>query len=84
MPSVRIQYRGQLRVLEVSDTGLGIPGGHEPRLFDRLYRGAGGGERGGAGLGLAIAKWAVKANQGQLSYERQRGQGSTFWIELPV
>lgn len=92
-------------VLEVTDTGPGVPERHEPRLFDRLYRGAEqdtaqeyepsgvDGDNGatgddgtgddGAGLGLAIARWAVEAHHGRLSYERERGSGSTFRIILP-
>ena len=79
-------------VLEVSDTGPGVPEQHTPRLFDRLHRAAGRetpgnaaapNDGGGAGLGLAIARWAVEANRGRLSYEREPGRGSTFRIALP-
>ena len=68
-----------------------MPEQHAPYLFDRLYRVAGSGAPGagenlhggdGAGLGLAIARWAVEANRGRLSYERER-RGSTFRITLP-
>ena len=81
---VRVAELATGSVLEVSDTGPGIPEGQAPQVFDRLYRGHPGGERGGSGLGLAIARWAVESNQGQLSYERQNGRGSTFRIELPA
>ena len=79
-------------VLEVTDTGPGVPEQHAPYLFERLYRAAGSDATGagedlhgddGAGLGLAIARWAVEANHGRLSYERG-GRGSTFRITLPV
>ena len=91
---VRASAANGSAVLEVSDTGPGVPEQHAPYLFDRLYRvsgsdaavagGAlndGGGD--GAGLGLAIARWAVEANRGRLSYEREPGRGSTFRITLP-
>lgn len=79
-------------VLEVSDTGPGVAERHAPRLFDRLYRvpgsdAAGTGETppgAGAGLGLAIARWAVEAHRGRLGYERAQGRGSTFRITLPA
>jgi|TARA_B100002003_G_scaffold125332_1_gene115654 heavy metal sensor kinase len=71
-------------ILEVSDTGPGIPERDQTRLFDRLYRGSRDGEPGGSGLGLSIAKWAVEANHGRLSYEQVNGGGSTFRITLPA
>ena len=89
---VRVSGANGNAVLEVSDTGPGVPEQHAPRLFDRLYRvpgsdAAGAGEAldggDGAGLGLAIARWAVEANRGRLSYEREQGSGSTFRITLP-
>ena len=71
-------------VLEVSDTGPGIPARDRSRLFERFYRGAQGGASGGSGLGLSIAKWAVEASHGQLAYERIDGRGSRFRITLPL
>ncbi|MDP7339634.1 MAG: ATP-binding protein [Vicinamibacterales bacterium] len=71
-------------ILEVSDTGPGIPERDQTRLFDRLYRGSRDGEPGGSGLRLSIAKWAVEANHGRLSYEQVNGGGSTFRITLPA
>ena len=71
-------------ILEVSDTGPGVPERDQTRLFDRLYRGSRDGEAGGSGLGLSIAKWAVEANHGRLSYEQVNAGGSTFRITLPV
>ena len=88
---VRVAASNGSAVLEVTDTGPGVPEQHAPHLFDRLYRVAGsdaaesdGKQDGGAGagLGLAIARWAVEANRGRLGYER-RGRGSTFRITLP-
>ena len=88
---VRVSASNGSAVLEVMDTGPGVPEQHAPYLFDRLYRVAGSVEAGidgelnggeGAGLGLAIARWAVEANRGRLSYERE-GRGTTFRITLP-
>ena len=81
---VRVSESGGGSVLEVSDSGPGIPEGQESRLFERLERGAGHEDPSGSGLGLAIARWAVEANHGQLSYDRTSGHGSTFRITLPV
>ena len=53
-----------------------------PGFFDRFVRGGDGGGT-GWGLGLSIARWAVEANGGQLTYEL-RDDGSTFRITLPT
>ena len=71
-------------LVEVRDTGPGIPAERRARVFDRFYRG--GPQRSGAagaGLGLAIAKWAVEAHGGELTYEPAEGGGSRFRIRLP-
>lgn len=81
---MRVSTAGGQALLDVSDTGRGIPPEHHERVFDRFYRGShpGAGEA-GAGLGLAIAKWAVEANRGTLTYEPAAGGGSLFRIRLP-
>lgn len=81
---LRVAVASGSAVLEVSDTGPGIPARDRSRLFERRYRGAQGGASGGSGLGLSIAKWAVEANHGQLGYERRNGRGSRFRITLPL
>jgi heavy metal sensor kinase len=70
--------------LSVSDEGPGIPAEHRDRIFDRFYRIDEGRSRGsgGAGLGLAIAKWAVEANGGRMSLASS-ASGSVFRITLP-
>ena len=75
-----------LAVLDVSDTGPGIPADMRPRVFDRFYRADRSRSRengGGTGLGLSIARWAVEVNGGQLTLETTDGAGSTFRITLP-
>jgi heavy metal sensor kinase len=67
-------------VVEVRDTGPGIPAQHRERVFERFYRvdAARARESGGMGLGLAIARWAVEANGGRIELESEEGQGSVF------
>jgi signal transduction histidine kinase len=73
--------------LVVADTGEGIPAEHLPYVFDRFYRAdpARSRDRGGAGLGLAIARAIVEAHGGQISVTStgMSGEGSTFTIQLP-
>ncbi len=74
--------------LSIADTGEGIPPEHLPYVFDRFYRTdpARSRDRGGAGLGLAIARAIVEAHGGQLTVTSEGipGQGSTFTISLPI
>ena len=81
---LRISESAAHAMLEVRDTGSGIPENDQLRVFDRLYRGTHGVDATGSGLGLSIARWAVEANHGELTYERPRGQGSVFRINLPL
>ncbi|HLK12465.1 MAG TPA: ATP-binding protein [Candidatus Binatia bacterium] len=64
----------------VTDTGPGIAAAHRERIFDRFYRVDTARARDGAGLGLAIARWAVEANGGRIEVRGAQGQGATFRI----
>jgi len=78
----RVDGRARVRV---SDTGIGIPGEHVPKLFRRFYRvdKARSRETGGAGLGLAICKSFVEAHEGKIDVASVPGRGTTFTVELP-
>jgi heavy metal sensor kinase len=71
--------------LTVRDTGPGIAAEHHDRIFDRFYRvdKARSRQMGGAGLGLAIVRWAAEAHGGEIVLESETGRGSTFRIILP-
>jgi signal transduction histidine kinase len=73
-------------VIEVADTGPGIPAAHRDRIFDRFYRVDAGrsSEDGGVGLGLAIARWATEANGGRIELASDGGHGSLFRVLLPA
>ncbi len=88
----RIEVRAELDngsvYVEVSDTGSGIQAEDLPFIFDRFYRGEksrsrGGYDRGGAGLGLAIAKGIIEAHGGTIGAESQPGMGTRMWFQLP-
>jgi two-component system phosphate regulon sensor histidine kinase PhoR len=72
-------------VVEVRDTGMGIPGPHLPRIFERFYRvdAARSRELGGTGLGLAIVKHLVEAHGGRVEAESVLGVGTTIRVRLP-
>src|SRR6266487_1274123 len=73
--------------ISTTDTGIGIPNEALPRLFDRFYQvdfSRAGGERHGAGLGLAIVQEIVQAHDGRISVRSEVGHGTTFVIHLPL
>ncbi|PKQ16336.1 MAG: hypothetical protein CVT67_05135 [Actinobacteria bacterium HGW-Actinobacteria-7] len=72
-------------VIEVSDTGRGVPEKDLPRLFDRFYRSDQARAEGepGFGLGLAIAKSIVESMGGHVSAESVLGEGTTFIVSIP-
>lgn len=73
-------------MLEISDTGAGIPAEHLPHLFDRFYRvhEARPDSASHSGLGLAISKAIVDAHGGRIDAVSDLGRGTTFRIVLPV
>lgn len=81
--AVRAERVGDEVVIAVRDTGVGIAPEDLPRVFERFYK-ARGSRSGGAGLGLAIAKHIVLAHGGRIWAESAPGQGSTFYVALPV
>lgn len=84
---VRIACRETERevVVEVSDTGIGIPRDDLPRVFERFYRvdKARSRELGGTGLGLAIVKHLVQSIGGRITVVSRVGTGSEFRVQLP-
>ncbi len=83
---ISLRARGDDRslVLEVSDTGLGIPPDRLPHIFDRYYQ-VGSDARGkGAGIGLSIAADVVRAHGGTIEASSEPGEGTTFRVTLPA
>jgi signal transduction histidine kinase/DNA-binding response OmpR family regulator len=72
-------------VLTVRDTGIGIPAGEMPRLFERFHRveGAEGRTREGTGIGLAFVHELVRLHGGNVSAESEPGHGTTFRVSIP-
>ncbi|MHB8765062.1 MAG: ATP-binding protein [Deferrisomatales bacterium] len=86
--SVAVEWRreGERAVVEVSDTGIGIPEGHLPHVFDRFRQADGSTTRRyqGAGLGLALARELVEEHGGTLTAASRVGRGTTLRLELPL
>ena len=79
------QSRRQVDVC-IRDQGPGISPAEASRVFDRFYRvdESRTRETGGAGLGLAIAKWSIEAHGGKILLDSAPGQGAAFHIRLPL
>jgi signal transduction histidine kinase len=73
-------------VLEVADTGIGIPQAEQKRMFQRFYRTTAATNRAiqGTGLGLTIVKAIVEAHDGSITFRSVPGVGTTFRVELPL
>ena len=86
MVSISSRREGQMAVVAVRDTGVGIPAEDMPFIFERFYRVDKSRSRaqGGTGLGLAICKHIAEAHGGKIEVESEVGAGSTFSVWLPL
>jgi signal transduction histidine kinase len=83
--AVRVRQNSDSVVLEVADTGIGIPDSELPRIFERFHRVEGVTGRGyeGTGIGLALVQELVKMHGGGVSVESALGTGTTFSVQIP-
>ena len=84
--SISLRRDNRMAVVDVSDTGIGIPPDDLPHIFERFYRvdKARSRAEGGSGLGLAICKNIAQAHGGKVEVESRVGEGSTFSVWLPA
>ncbi|RYZ39498.1 MAG: response regulator [Myxococcaceae bacterium] len=84
--TLRLREHGRKVVLEVEDTGSGIPAPELPRLFERFHRVPGTASRTheGTGIGLALVQEFARLHGGTVSVRSTEGQGTTFTVELPL
>jgi heavy metal sensor kinase len=84
--SLWLERKDESAVMTVMDSGPGIAEEEQSRIFERFYRvdKARSRSQGGAGLGLAIARWIVTQHHGSITVESHPGHGSVFRVELPL
>jgi signal transduction histidine kinase len=73
-------------VVQVEDSGIGIPAGEQDRLFQRFFRSSTATEQAipGTGLGLVIAKAIAEAHGGRIGVRSAPGEGTCFTVRLPM
>jgi two-component system phosphate regulon sensor histidine kinase PhoR len=83
---VRLHATESRAIIEVADTGEGIPAGELSRVFERFYRvdKARARQTGGTGLGLAIVRHVAEGHGGTVRVDSELGRGSTFTVSLPL
>ncbi len=77
---IRTGVHDSMLILDVSDTGMGIPPSQLPRLFEAFHTT----KKGGTGLGLATTRRIIEEHGGHISVESQPGRGTNFRVELPL
>jgi two-component system OmpR family sensor kinase len=71
-------------VIEVADTGTGIPDEEQPHVWEELYRGESGRGIPGSGLGLALVRAIAERHNGRVSLRSRLGQGTVFSLRFPA
>ena len=79
--SVKVSADANNLILEVSDTGSGIPKNKQQRIFERFYQG--NNEHIGSGIGLSLVQRLVELHHGRIELESEEGKGSKFTIYIP-
>jgi signal transduction histidine kinase len=84
--AISLQRAGAAAELRIANTGAGLAGDLQPRVFERFFRGDASHNREveGCGLGLSIAQWIVTAHGGAIHFVSQPGQLTTVTVRLPL
>ncbi len=81
--TIRTGQDGADAVLEVADTGVGIPEDELPRVFERFWRGRAAAATSGSGIGLAVAAQLAEAHGGALTAASRPGEGTVLTLTVP-
>ncbi len=82
--TLRVNAVANSATLLVTDTGIGIPAGDLPHIFERFYQVDTARASGGCGLGLSICRWIVEAHGGTIDVRNTPGKGTVFTVALPA
>lgn len=84
--TVTLRTEGNKAIVNVEDTGKGIPQAEHKNIFGKFFRGTTSDtdEAKGLGVGLFIAKSIIEASGGKIDFKSKEGVGSTFWFALPL
>lgn len=79
-------YGSDMVQIEIADTGIGIPDESQGKIFSKFYRAdnATKMKTDGTGIGLYISKQIIEAHDGTIWFESKEGEGTTFYIQLPI
>ena len=81
--TIRTYPDGPHAIVQVTDTGSGIPASELPHVFERFWRGEQGAQTPGSGIGLAVAAELTRAHGGQITAASQPGHGTQMTVTLP-
>ncbi len=81
---IRASENGHGAVVEIVDTGYGIPTADLPHIYEELYRGSNGRQISGSGLGLAMVKRIIDLHQGQIDISSRLSEGTVVTLHLPL
>lgn len=81
---MRLSEDGRTAIVEVADTGMGIPPEEIPLIFEELYRGQNARGISGSGLGLKLVERIVALHAGTVAVRSKPGQGTVFTVRLPL
>ncbi|WP_338847809.1 HAMP domain-containing sensor histidine kinase [Massilia sp. W12] len=79
---IRLYREGQQAVVAIADSGCGIAPQHQDKIFERFFTTKAQGE--GSGLGLDIVRDIVESHGGRISFTSTQGQGTCFYVHLPL
>jgi len=81
---VKLTDNSQFAIIEIADTGIGIPQPEVERVFEELYRASNAGRIHGSGMGLSLVRRIVQLHEGNITIHSREGYGTSVVIQLPL